>query len=47
MRIAEVKHRNYILDIIRIVAMTGVLMIHLTIYLPIPENSRWLFLWGG
>lgn len=41
------KRYNIGLDFIRIFSMLAVLLVHLTIYLPVPDRIRPFFAWGG
>ena len=43
----EQRRYNVGLDFIRIFAMLAVILVHLTIYLPIPDRIRSFFMWGG
>ena len=41
------KRYNVGLDGIRVFAIAAVLVVHLAMYLPIPEKAQPLFSWGG
>lgn len=41
------KRYNIGIDFIRIFSMLAVILVHLTIYLPVPDRISPFFTWGG